>query len=121
MLSCTRSDSAHLIRSSRASFTAQPILLQRLIRPALRGQLAPAPARAHSHDRTRGLQTSSSMSTKYSAKVVDRLNLEDRDAKWVGLKAIKWVDPSGKERTWEAADRKTRKGEVDGEPYMPRN
>ena len=55
------------------------------------------------------------MSTKYSAQVTARLDLHDSDAKWVGLKALKWTDPSGKKRTWECADRKTRNGEVDGE------
>lgn len=40
--------------------------------------------------------------------------LNDADAKWVGLRAIEWQDPTGKARKWECADRKTRKGEVDG-------
>jgi len=39
--------------------------------------------------------------------------MNDAEAKWVGLRAIAWLDPSGKERKWESADRKTRKGEVD--------
>lgn len=40
--------------------------------------------------------------------------LNDADAKWIGLRAIEWIDPTGRNRVWECADRKTRKGEVDG-------
>ena len=46
-------------------------------------------------------------------KVLGRNPLSDSDAKWIGLSAIEWVDPTGKQRKWESADRKTRKGEVD--------
>lgn len=40
--------------------------------------------------------------------------MDDSESKWVGLRAIEWVDPSGRQRRWECADRKTRNGEVDG-------
>ena len=30
------------------------------------------------------------------------------EAKWITLKKIKYVDPSGKERIWESAERQTR-------------
>lgn len=53
-----------------------------------------------------------------SAKVVKVTPLEDSDAKWVGLRAIEWVDPTGKQRKWESADRKTRKGDVDAVAIM---
>ncbi|KAK0547589.1 hypothetical protein OC846_004783 [Tilletia horrida] len=48
-----------------------------------------------------------------SAKVVKTSTLNDSDAKWIKLKAIDWIDPEGRERKWEAADRTTRKGPVD--------
>lgn len=47
------------------------------------------------------------------SKVLRSEALSDEDAKWVGLRAIYWQDPSGKERKWECADRKTRKGDAD--------
>ncbi|KAL9939500.1 hypothetical protein V8E36_001317 [Tilletia maclaganii] len=50
-----------------------------------------------------------------SAKVLNVSALDDADAKWIKLKAIEWVDPEGRNRKWEAADRTTRKGPVDGE------
>ncbi|KDN53289.1 hypothetical protein K437DRAFT_219312 [Tilletiaria anomala UBC 951] len=53
------------------------------------------------------------MSIRYTASIRSREPVSDDQTKWVGLQAIKWIDPAGKERTWEAADRKTRKGEVD--------
>lgn len=53
-----------------------------------------------------------------NAKVLKTTPLEDSDAKWVGLKAIEWVDPTGKQRKWESADRKTRKGDVDAVAIM---
>lgn len=37
-----------------------------------------------------------------------------QESRWIGLRAIQWVDPTGKERMWESADRKTRRGEIDG-------
>lgn len=49
-----------------------------------------------------------------NAKTIGSTPLADGDAKWIGLRAIQWTDPSGKERKWECADRKTRKGDVDG-------
>lgn len=62
--------------------------------------------------------TSDSTMSYQSAKVLKTIPLEDADAKWVGLKAIEWVDPSGKQRKWESADRKTRKGDVDAVAIM---
>ncbi|PWN43404.1 hypothetical protein IE81DRAFT_288669 [Ceraceosorus guamensis] len=52
------------------------------------------------------------MSSK-DAKVLRSRPMDDSEAKWVGLRAIEWVDQEGRERKWESADRKTRKGEVD--------
>lgn len=52
------------------------------------------------------------------AKILKVKPLEDSDAKWVGLRSIEWVDPTGKERKWESADRKTRKGDVDAVAIM---
>jgi len=40
-------------------------------------------------------------------KILSTEALESSDAKWVGLQKIKWQDPTGKERIWEAAARKT--------------
>jgi hypothetical protein len=37
-----------------------------------------------------------------------------QESRWIGLRAIQWIDPTGKERVWESADRKTRRGEIDG-------
>lgn len=48
-----------------------------------------------------------------TAKVLRSEPLTDEDSKWIGLKAIYWKDPTGKERKWESADRRTRKGDVD--------
>ncbi|PKI85350.1 ADP-ribose diphosphatase [Malassezia vespertilionis] len=47
------------------------------------------------------------------AKVETKEPLHNDQSKWIGLHAIRWVDPSGKHRVWECADRKTRKGQVD--------
>ncbi|CAD6885452.1 unnamed protein product [Tilletia controversa] len=55
----------------------------------------------------------SSGSDSRSAKVVSTSPLEDTDARWIKLKKIDWIDPEGRERKWEAADRTTRKGPVD--------
>jgi len=41
-------------------------------------------------------------------QVLSTEDLNTLDAKWVGLKKINWQDQSGKERVWEAADRRTR-------------
>jgi hypothetical protein len=49
-----------------------------------------------------------------SAKVLKNRAMEHGEAKWIQLRAIEWRDPSGKERKWEAADRTTRNGDVDG-------
>lgn len=51
--------------------------------------------------------------TNPPAKVLRSEPLPDNEAKWVGLKAIIWKDPEGRERKWESADRRTRKGDVD--------
>lgn len=48
------------------------------------------------------------------SKILSSRPMDDSESKWVGLRAIEWVDPSGRERRWECADRKTRNGEVDG-------
>lgn len=48
-----------------------------------------------------------------SAKNLRSEPLNDADSKWIGLRAIHWKDPTGKERKWESADRRTRKGDVD--------
>ncbi|ETS62986.1 hypothetical protein PaG_02756 [Moesziomyces aphidis] len=61
--------------------------------------------------------TSSTMSSQ-DAKVLKTAPLQDSDAKWVGLRSIEWVDPTGKQRKWESADRKTRKGDVDAVAIM---
>ncbi|KAK0533339.1 hypothetical protein OC835_003048 [Tilletia horrida] len=56
---------------------------------------------------------SSSTADSRSARVVKTSPLEEAQAKWVKLKSIDWVDPEGRDRKWEAADRTTRKGPVD--------
>jgi len=40
-------------------------------------------------------------------KILSTEELQSSEAKWVSLKKIKWQDPAGKERIWEAAGRKT--------------
>jgi len=45
-----------------------------------------------------------------TAKVLSREPLETSKAKWIGLESLKWQDEEGKERIWESASRKTRKG-----------
>lgn len=61
--------------------------------------------------------TDSKMSSQ-SAKVIKTAPLDDSEAKWVGLRSIEWVDPTGRQRKWESADRKTRKGDVDAVAIM---
>ncbi|KZV92270.1 hypothetical protein EXIGLDRAFT_718552 [Exidia glandulosa HHB12029] len=41
-------------------------------------------------------------------KVIKAEDLSPADAKWVTLKKLTWVDPNGRERPWEVAQRKTR-------------
>ncbi|EME45853.1 hypothetical protein DOTSEDRAFT_71522 [Dothistroma septosporum NZE10] len=48
-------------------------------------------------------------STLQAAKIKRVGPLSPDEAKWTELRKIEWVDPSGKERVWEAAARKTRK------------
>lgn len=48
-----------------------------------------------------------------TSRVTQSRPLANEDAKWIGLRAIEWTDPSGKARVWESADRRTRKSEVD--------
>ncbi|WFD35720.1 ADP-ribose diphosphatase [Malassezia cuniculi] len=48
----------------------------------------------------------------HKSKIVRSRPLGD-ESRWIGLRAIEWIDPSGRHRVWESADRKTRKGEVD--------
>lgn len=62
--------------------------------------------------------TSSPAMSSQNAKINKSTPLNDSDAKWVGLRSIEWVDPTGKQRKWESADRKTRKGEVDAVAIM---
>lgn len=64
---------------------------------------------------TRSIRTISNdqSSSSKMAKVLRSEPLSDKDAKWVGLRAIYWQDPTGKERKWECADRRTRKGDAD--------
>lgn len=57
--------------------------------------------------------TNDQSSSSKMAKVLRSEPLSDKDAKWVGLRAIYWQDPTGKERKWECADRRTRKGDAD--------
>ncbi|GJE97053.1 NUDIX hydrolase [Phanerochaete sordida] len=42
------------------------------------------------------------------SKIVGSEDLSPKDAKWVTLKKLRWTDPTGKERVWEAAERTTR-------------
>jgi len=46
-------------------------------------------------------------------QILSREELPTDQAKWVTLKVINWKDQDGKERKWEVAERKTRKGEID--------
>lgn len=48
------------------------------------------------------------------SRVTGSSPLSNADAKWVSLRKIEWVDPTGKQRAWESADRTTRNGVVDG-------
>ncbi|KAH7096208.1 NUDIX hydrolase domain-like protein [Auriculariales sp. MPI-PUGE-AT-0066] len=41
-------------------------------------------------------------------RVIRSEDLSPNDAKWVTLKKLTWVDPNGKERPWEVAERTTR-------------
>ncbi|EPQ58528.1 hypothetical protein GLOTRDRAFT_114924 [Gloeophyllum trabeum ATCC 11539] len=43
-----------------------------------------------------------------SASVVSTEELSASEAKWITLKRINWKDQTGKDRTWECAERKTR-------------
>ncbi|EIN07630.1 hypothetical protein PUNSTDRAFT_135150 [Punctularia strigosozonata HHB-11173 SS5] len=44
----------------------------------------------------------------FRSRVVAFEELDSQQAKWIGLKKIHWQDPTGKDRLWEAAERKTR-------------
>ncbi|PWN46536.1 hypothetical protein IE53DRAFT_391292 [Violaceomyces palustris] len=57
-------------------------------------------------------------SSSKDARITHSKPLQDSDARWVGLRSIEWIDPTGKERKWESADRKTRKGDVDAVAIM---
>jgi len=46
-------------------------------------------------------------------QILSRGDLPIDKAKWVTLKKIDWKDQEGKARTWEVAERKTRKGDID--------
>ncbi|ODV63172.1 ADP-ribose diphosphatase ASCRUDRAFT_74547 [Ascoidea rubescens DSM 1968] len=50
------------------------------------------------------------------AKVTEVINLSSKDAKWMKLEKIKYIDPLGKNRDWECASRTTRVegSDVDG-------
>lgn len=67
---------------------------------------------------TKSIKFQSGAMSSQDARILKVKPLEDADAKWVGLRAIEWVDPTGKERKWESADRKTRKGDVDAVAIM---
>ncbi|KAG7092171.1 hypothetical protein E1B28_008540 [Marasmius oreades] len=42
-------------------------------------------------------------------KIISSIDLSPRDAKWITLKKLTWIDGEGRERLWECAQRKTRK------------
>lgn len=42
-----------------------------------------------------------------AARVDESLPLENSDARWIGLRKLKWTDQEGKHRLWEVAARKT--------------
>lgn len=46
-------------------------------------------------------------------RILARRELPTDKAKWVTLKEIDYTDQDGKQRRWEVAERKTRKGEID--------
>lgn len=48
------------------------------------------------------------------ARVVRRELLENKDAHWMRLQRVIYKDDVGKERTWEMAERTTRRGGEDG-------
>ncbi|PWY99167.1 hypothetical protein BCV70DRAFT_201375 [Testicularia cyperi] len=73
--------------------------------------------RTYSIKKFNASESGSEMSSQ-DGKIVKTIPLADEDAKWVGLRAIEWIDPTGKERKWESADRKTRKGDVDAVAIM---
>lgn len=54
-----------------------------------------------------------SLGSTGSSSIKNTSPLQTNESKWVGLQSIQWIDPTGKERHWESADRKTRKGEAD--------
>lgn len=48
------------------------------------------------------------------SRILSSRLLSNDDAKWVRMRAITWVDPTGRERQWESTERSTRKGDADG-------
>ncbi|ORX34157.1 NUDIX hydrolase domain-like protein [Kockovaella imperatae] len=53
------------------------------------------------------------MSTKQQAKILSTEEAKVEGIKWLKMERIKWQDEDGKERIWEAANRTTRKGDID--------
>lgn len=98
----------------------------RAVARSLRSASVPRSLRIASHDtqklllRTQAIHTTKMSSQPYDlrhARVQQMTPLEDASAKWLGLRRIQYLDPTGKERSWDCAVRKTRKGDVDGESH----
>lgn len=94
----------------------------RAVARSLRSASVPRSLRIASHDtqklllRTQAIHTTKMSSQPYDlrhARVQQMTPLEDASAKWLGLRRIQYLDPTGKERSWDCAVRKTRKGDVD--------
>ncbi|KAL1745432.1 NUDIX hydrolase domain-like protein [Schizophyllum fasciatum] len=48
-------------------------------------------------------------------KILSAKEMDVSEAKWITLKKLNWADADGKERVWECAERRTRKGSgIDG-------
>ncbi|KAE8259385.1 hypothetical protein A4X13_0g1044 [Tilletia indica] len=114
MLSSSALASRHL-----SSFLASPRLRTTafLASPSSLSSTTSATSRARSYSSSimtsKSTTAAASGSDSRSAKVVKTTPLEEAQAKWIKLKSIDWIDPEGRERKWEAADRTTRKGPVD--------
>lgn len=82
--------------------------LMRISSRPLLALLHPSPRAARSY----AMSTSSplpfvKLTTLGTARVDESLPLENSDARWVGLRKLKWTDQEGKARLWEVAARKT--------------
>ncbi|KAG7570969.1 hypothetical protein FFLO_01063 [Filobasidium floriforme] len=53
------------------------------------------------------------MSPQQEPRVIESIDVPGDGMKWVKLRKINWEDQTGRKRVWEAADRSTRKGEID--------